>query len=264
MKTRTCFALLCILILLLTFTACKSPVSVDDTGNTMQTNTPTTVTEPAKTTPTVTTPINTTTPETTEPSQSATEPSQTETQPNPVNDAYYPFIYKEGRQPHHFGPDLDLSKLTSGYLYVHNEETDEVYQIGNTEVAQMDDTELGYLYYRPADNSKIVRSDLTGKTQTVIYTSEAEITWFDYSADKLLIVENKKKMVLIDPATGTSEVISEQFCVNEAFYYPDASYFSSEDKGRTIMWHGYATETDELNTYVYHIDINEMYIPTWH
>ncbi len=256
MNKRAFFALFCILILLLTFTACNPPVSADVTGNPTETNTTPAVTEPAKTTPTVTTPINTT-PET-------TEPSQTATQPNPVNDAYYPFIYKEGRQPHHFGLDLDLSKLTPGCLYVHNEETDEVYQIGNTEVAQMDSTEPGYLYYRPADNSKVVRSDYTGKMQTVIYTSENEITWFDYSADKLLIVQNKQKMVLIDLATGTSEEITEQFCINEAFYYPDASAFSSEVKGRTIQWYGYSTETDELSGYVYHIDINEMYIPIWH
>lgn len=256
MKIRTHLALFCILTLLLMFTACKPTVSVDSTSNTTETNTTSSVTESTNTTPT-----------NTEPSSSATEPDvQDVTTPsaNPLSDQYYPFIYEDGRQPHPIGPELDLSKLTPGCLYVHNEETDEVYLIDNNEVAQMDTSEPGYIYYRPTDNSGIVRSDYTGETQTVIYTSEKEITWFDYSADKLLIVENQKKMILVDLATGASELITEQFCVEEAFYFPDASHFTSEDKGRTIQWHGKSTETDALSTYIYHIDKNEMYVPTWH
>lgn len=256
MKMRIHFAMFCILTLLLTFTACKAPDSVGGTSNSTITNTTSSVIESANTTPT-----------TTESSRSVSE-SDTQNVTTPsidaLSDQYYPFIYKEGRQPHPVGPELDLSKLTPGCLYVHNEETDEVYLIDNTEVVQMDTSEPGYIYYRSADNFKIVCSDYTGETQTVIYTSEKEITWFDYNADKLLIVENQKKMILVDLATGASELITDQFCVEEAFYFPDASDFTSEDKGRTIQWYGKSTETDVLSTYIYHIDKNEMYVPTWH
>lgn len=256
MKLRTFLALFCILTLLLTFTACKPPVSVDSTSNTTEKNTTSSVTESTNTTPT-----------TTEPSSSATELEvQDITTPSvdPLSDQYYPFIYKDGRQPYPAGPELDLSKLTPDCLYVHNKENNEVYLIDNAEVAQMDTSEHGYIYYRPTDNSRIVRSDYTGEAHTDIYTSEKEITWFDYNANKLLIVENKKKMLLIDLATGASEEIMEQYCINEAFYHPDASDFTSEDKGRTIQWYGHSTETDELSCYIYHIDKNEMYVPTWH
>ncbi len=255
-------ALFCILTLLLTFTACKPPVSVDSIGSTTETNTTTVTTEPTKTTVTVTEPINTTS-ATTEPSDTATEPEVPDGLEEMAEDPWYPFIYN-GRHPYPFKqPELDLSKFTLGYLYTHNKETDEIYLISDTETDQMDTTRK-YVYYRSGDNFKIIRSDYTGETQTVIYASENEITWFDYSAGKLLIVEDKKKIILIDLATGASEEIMEQYCINTAYYHPDASSFTSEDKGRTIQWYGYAEETDELSCYICYIDKNEMYIPTWH
>lgn len=258
MTKRTILALFYVLTLLLTFTACKPPVSTDSTNNAAETNT---VTEPFKTTSTVTEPINTTS-AATEPSNTATEPDAPDGLEEMPEDPWSPFIYN-GRQPYHWGPELDLSKFTLGYLYTHNKETGEIYLISETETAQMDTTRK-YVYYRSGDNFKVICSDYTGETQTVIYTSANEITWFDYNADKLLIVENQKKMILVDLATGASELITDQFCVEEAFYFPDASDFTHEDKGRTIQWYGHSTETDELSCYIYHIDINEMYVPTWH
>ncbi len=247
MKIRTHLAMFCVLTLLLTFTACKPSTSADNFSNTTETNT----------TP-VFTGTGNTTHDTTEPTDEPSQPGAQE-----QNQTHrFPFIY-DGRQPYPHGPELDLSKLMLGYLYTHDKDTNVLCLIADTEVSQMDTTD-DYIYYLIDEGSKVVRSDYTGGNQAVIYNSENDITWFDYNADKLLIVENKKKMRLIDLTGSASEVILEQFCINEAFYHPDASDFTSEDKGRTIQWYGQSTETDELNCYIYHMDINEMYNPTWH
>ena len=262
MKIRKGSVLLCIFALLITLTACKPPVSVDSTtpAATQPVSTTPAATE-ISTSPTGTESINTT-PVTTEPSGTATEPDVQDVA-KLTDEQCFTFIYN-GRQPYpHNQPELDLSKFTLGYLYNHHKDTDTVYVIADTATAQMDITHE-HIYYRPADNSKVVCSDYTGENQTVIYSSENEITWFDFNADQLLIVENQKKMILVDLTTGASECIMEQFSINEAFYFPDASDFTSEDKGRTIQWYGKATETDELNCYICYIDKNEMYIPTWH
>lgn len=214
-----------------------------------------------------TVPSTETTAPSTEPMET-TEPIQTDP---PVHeyimapDGYYPFVFDGVRQPYQgFGPELDLSKLEKGYLYVHDQSADQVYQISDGPVQTFADnavfaSTMDHLYYvSSADPTVVVREDYHGQGRALIYQSkDAQINDVNYYGNnaqgKLYLVEDAKQVVCYSVGTGLAEVVLEMPYIETALY-------SDYEEPPHIMWYGKVSETEEANFYCYYMYTGENVI----
>lgn len=165
--------------------------------------------------------------------------------------------------------DIDPSALENNCLYVHNRKTGENYLIAEVNVhcfGASDD----YIYYISLDGSEIIRSDYAGTNKTSVYKSDKMITWVDHcngEADQLLIVEDRKDLSLLGLADGSKEFVTRHFCINEAFYRSEVSFYTGQfhrevEIQEAILWTGKHIEGGDSASYLFDMNTNVLFAYT--
>lgn len=172
------------------------------------------------------------------------------------------FVFR-GEQPEKL-QDLDISGLEIGYLYVYNEETEDICATGVCGIDRLVVTQ-DYFYYTVTDDpTRLLRMDYTGGEQTVIYETDQKITYIDYygidANGDLAVVLDEQQVVLHHIATGETEFIMEQYFIESVMYYGTSFYYRTPDVGPTLHWRGQPTAEDDggIDFYAYYIELDEM------
>lgn len=163
----------------------------------------------------------------------------------------FPFIY-DGEAPSIWWVS-DPEKCVIGALYVtHKGETGNTVQISDEEILLYVTCEDHILYVTKAAPRKVIRSDYTGSSQTVIYEASngdiAELMCYDKAgqAGQLVTLEGNTHVVLTDIASAKTEVLMVQDNIIEI----DPSLYGSQGliwfrKADNSPWF-YNTRTGEL------------------
>ncbi len=182
-----------------------------------------------------------------------------------VKAGYFPFIYT-GRPLMTAYYRIDPTGLEEGKLYVCNASTGRIYLVTNEKVSCFDATSQ-HLYYVTADGKQVIRCEYDyspGGNKTIVYTTTGAINSIDhygtYANDKLLLVEDRSKVVLYRLGTGERKALFTRHLVFDAHYDMDAKRYDSKKSGHVVLWRGLQNEDSENDSWLYFISSNEE---TW-
>ena len=204
----------------------------------------------------------------TAPSTDPTQPSETtvpttlpqETQP------YYSelmvFLY-EGKQPFQ-SVTVDVSQCQLDHLYYYYEKSGEVVPICDEPVACYGDNPSGFYFVKKAEPNKIYSAPLTNLAeQFVLNTSDfgpvCEIYAGDIGADAnvLMLTVDNKRGVLLDLASGETEVFIQQYYIEDTII-GDLLKTDGKWTYNKIWFRGKLHEEDTLKDYFYWIDSDSI------
>ena len=162
--------------------------------------------------------------------------------------------------------DIDPSALENNCLYVHDKRTGENYLIAEVNVHCFGASNA-YIYYISLDGTEIIRCDYAGTNKTPVYHSNKKITWVDYcegKTDQLLIVEDRKVLSLLDLADGSKDIVMRHFCINEAFYREEVSFYTGQFHRKVeiqdvVLWSGKHIESGDSASYLFDMNTNVLF-----
>ena len=173
--------------------------------------------------------------------------------------------------------DLDTSNLVENCLYLLDGDiisklTEPIlqYHVSESRIDYVYKWESNRVYYvLESEPTKVYCMDLLNETQSMVYESQnGDVMFVDWYSeephDKLILIEDSKRVIILDLLTNETELLMEQYYVWQVTYTPDSLYYGEEDKGPTLYWAGKTSEDDTHERgYVYHILTGENWKATW-
>lgn len=221
--------------------------------------------EPTQTEPTDGTQSTEPTTESTEPPTDPTQPPTEHTdQPTPGAHGIT-FVY-DGASPKPW-LDLDFTDCVVGYFYYLNTDSGDVFLVCEECVIQSCCNSYMVFYVKETEPNRIYASPKTDFSQSsVIYeTTAQQINQigqppYQYENSSLLVLEDNRRLLWLDCATGTATVMMEQHYIMSAGVYGvvstiDGIYYLEEID---VWFVGKLSEDDPLTGYIYNYKTGQI------
>lgn len=191
-----------------------------------------------------------------------TVPTTLPQETQPYHSELMVFLY-EGKQPFK-SVTVDVSQCQLAHLYYYYEKSGEVVPICDEPVACYGDNPSGFYFVKKAEPNKIYSALLTNLAeQFVIYTSDFGPICKIYADDigayaniLILTVENKRG-VLLDLASGETEVFIQQYYIEDTII-EDLVETDGKFTYNRIWFRGKLNKEDALKDYLYFIDSDSI------